>query len=263
MRIRTGFAALLDCISIAFRARGFLRGCGAALLACVATAALAQDAKLTLSPALIVTGVTDRLAIESDGSLDLSKVAAQQISISPDNDVRGIKVLDTGPKSVGIALDLATNAELGKRTVTVKVDGKVGTGSLDVIQGAALGIEWPGQPTKAKGATSTLNVVARAGLDLSRVKPADIRLTPAQLRVVEISNQTADGLTLALKAPAKKNVPGTLRIGGDINLTADFLLGSAHAAKACAKLQHCCSGADAGKCTSCVPLDQVCRKPGS
>ncbi len=87
--------------------------------------ALAQDARLTLSPALVVTGATDRLAIDSDGSFDLSKVTAQQIAIDPDHDVRGIKVLDTGRKSVSIALDLSTNAQLGSRTVSVTIDGKV------------------------------------------------------------------------------------------------------------------------------------------
>ena len=55
----------------------------AALLLALAGNAFAQDAKLTLSPALIVTGATDRLAIESDGSFDLSKVTAAQISHQP------------------------------------------------------------------------------------------------------------------------------------------------------------------------------------
>jgi hypothetical protein len=235
-----------------------------ALLACCGSgAALAQDAKLTLSPALIVTGATDRLAIESDGSFDLSKVAAQQIAISPDHDVRGIKVLDTGPKSVGIALDLSTNAQLGTRAVSVTVDGKVAKGTLDIIQGAALVVEWPGAAAKSKAVTTTLNVVARGGVDLSQIKPADVKFTPTDFGVVEIIGQSADGLTLGLKVPAsKKNASGTVRVGGDVNLAADFSFAGAHAAKTCGKLQHCC-GADAAKCTSCVPIDQVCRKPGS
>ena len=226
--------------------------------------ALAQDPKLILSPALIVTGATDRLAIESDGSFDLSKVTAKQIAISPDHDVRSIKVLDNGPKSVAIALDLSTNAQLGKRTVSVTVGGKVANASLDVIQGAALAVEQPGKASKNKAVTATLNVLPRAGVDLSKVKLSDVKVTPAGLTVVEITNQTAEGFTLGLKVPAsKKAASGTLRIGGDINLAADFSLAASHAPRTCAKLQHCCGGQDAGKCTSCLPVDQVCRKPGS
>jgi hypothetical protein len=225
--------------------------------------ALAQDAKLTLSPALIVTGATDRLAIDSDGSFDLSKVTAQQIAIVPDHDVRGIKVLDSGRKSVSIALDLSTNAQLGSRTVSVAIDGKIAKGTLDVIQGAALVVEWPGPASKTRTVTTTLNVVARAGVDLSQVKPADVKVTPADVSVVEITGRSSDGLTLGLRVPAsKKNASGTVRIGGEVNLAADFSLAGRHTAKACAKLQHCCDG-QGSACTSCRPLDQVCRKPGS
>jgi hypothetical protein len=238
--------------------------CYAVTLACLAGGSvLAQEAKLTLSPALIVTGATDRLAIESDGSFDLSNATAQQIAIKPDHDVRGIRVLDSAPKTVGIALDLSTNAQLGKRTVSITIDGKVANGTLDILQGAALAVEWPGSALKTRTATTTLNVVARAGVDLSQIKPADIKLTPADVQVVEIANQTSDGLTLGVKVPpARKNASGTLRIGADVNLAADFSFAAPHGAKACAKLQHCCEG-PAQACTSCRPLDQVCRKPGS
>jgi hypothetical protein len=93
-------------------------------------------------------------------------------------DVRGINVLDTGPKTVGIALDLSTNAQLGKRTVSVTVDGKVAKGPLDILQGAALVVEWPGRASKSKASTTTLNVVSRAGVDLLQIKVSDIKLTP-------------------------------------------------------------------------------------
>jgi hypothetical protein len=226
--------------------------------------ALAQEAKLTLSPALVVTGATDRLAIESDGSFDLSKVTAREIIVSPDHDVRGIKVLDTGPKSVGIALDLSNNAQLGKRTISVRQGDRTAAATLEVIQGAALVVEAPGSKSGNKAVTTTINVTSRAGLDLSKVKATDVKVAPADFGVVEITNQTSDGLTLGLKAPAsKKNAAGTLRIGGDINLAADFSLAVSHAPKACGKLQQCCGNQAAGKCTSCLPLDQVCRKPGS
>jgi hypothetical protein len=236
----------------------------AATITCVvAGAALAQDAKLTLSPALVVTGPTDRLAIESDGSFDLSKVTAQQIAISPSNDVRGIKVLDAGPKSVGIALDLSANAQNGKRTVSVTSGGKTASGTLEVIQGAALVIEAPGAASKNKAVTATINVSSRAGVDLSQVKAADVKLTPADFTVIEIVNQASDGLTLGLKVPkAKQNAAATVRIGGDINLASEFSLAGAHAPKTCAKLQHCCDG-QASACTLCRPIDQVCKKPGS
>lgn len=238
--------------------------CVAAALACLACgAAVAQETKLTLSPALIVTGVTDRLAIESDGSFDLSKVSAKQISISPDHDVRGFKVLDTSRKTVGISLDLSNNAQLGKRSVTVTIDGKAAKGTLDIIQGGALLVELPGSRSQNKAVTTTLNVSGRSGLDLSQVKASDIKVTPADFTVVEIVNQSSESLTLGLKVPAsKKNASGTVRIGGDVNLAAEFSLAASHGAKACGKLQQCCGG-DAAKCTSCVPLDQVCRKPGS
>lgn len=227
-------------------------------------AAFAQDAKIALSPALIVTGATDRLAIESDGSFDLSKVTAQQIAITPDHDVRGIKVLDTAAKMVGIALDLSNNAQLGKRTVSVKQGDKTATATLEVIQGAALVIEVPGTKSSNKAVTTTIKVTSRAGLDLSKVKAGDIQLVPADFKVVEITNQTAEGLMIGLKVPAsKKNASGKLRIGGGVNLAADFSLAASHAPKACGKLQQCCGGQDVGKCTSCLPLDQVCRKPGS
>jgi hypothetical protein len=225
--------------------------------------ATAQDARLMLSPALIVTGATDRLAIESDGSFDLSKVTAAQITISPDHDVRGVKILDTAPKLVGIALDLSNNAQIGKRTVSVKVGDKVGKAELDIIQGAALVVEVPGAKSQNKAVTTTINVASRAGVDLSKVKAGDVKLTPAEFAVVEVINQSPDGLTLGLKVPAaKKNAIGSLTIGGDVNLAASFSLAGPHEAKACGKLQQCCAG-DAVKCTSCVPLDQVCRKPGS
>ena len=237
----------------------------AVALACLSIRpAIAEDAKLTLSPALIVTGATDRLAIESDGSFDLSKVTAQQIVITPDHDVRGIKVLDTGPKSVGIALDLSNNAQLGKRTVSVKTGDKTATGALDVIQGAALVVEAPDSRSSSKTVTATINVTSRAGLDLSKVKVGDIKVAPADFSVVEITHQTSDALTLGLKAPAsKKNASGTLHIGGEVNLAADFSLAASHAPKACGKLQQCCGSQPAGKCASCLPLDQVCRKPGT
>lgn len=234
----------------------------AALVCC--GGALAQEAKLTLSPALIVTGATDRLAIESDGGFDLSKVTARDIVIAPDHDVRSIKVLDTGPKSVGIALDISNNAQLGKRTVSVKQGDKSATASLEVIQGAALLLEAPAGKSSNKAVTTTINVTSRAGLDLSKVKASDVKFTPADFSVVEITNQTSEGLTLGLKALAsKKNAAGTLRIGGDIKLSADFSLAASHAPKTCGKLQQCCGNEAAGKCTSCLPLDQVCRKPGS
>ena len=237
----------------------------AVALACLSIRpAIAEDAKLTLSPALIVTGATDRLAIESDGSFDLSKVTAQQIVIAPDHDVRSIKVLDAGPKSVGIALDLSNNAQLGKRTVSVKTGDKTATGALDVIQGAALVVEAPGSRSSSKIVTATINVTSRAGLDLSKVKVGDIKVAPADFSVVEITHQTSDALTLGLKAPAsKKYASGTLHIGGEVNLAADFSLAASHAPKACGKLQQCCGSQPAGKCTSCLPLDQVCRKPGT
>jgi hypothetical protein len=228
-----------------------------------AGSASAQDAKLTLSPALIVTGATDRLAIESDGKFDLSKVTAAQITITPDHDVRGVKILDTAPKQVAIALDLSTNAQLGKRTVSIKVGDQAGKAELDIIQGAALVVEVPGAKSANKAVTTTINVGSRAGVDLSKVKAGEVKLTPADFSVVEIVNQTADGLTLGLKVPAaKKNAIGSLKIGGDVNVTAEFSLAGPHAAKACGKLQQCCAG-DAAKCTSCVPLDQVCRRSGS
>jgi len=235
----------------------------AALLLALAGNAFAQDAKLTLSPSLIVTGATDRLAIESDGSFDLSKVTAAQIAISPDHDVRGVKIIDTAPKLVGIALDLSNNAQIGKRTVSVKVGDKVGKAELDIIQGAALVVEVPGSKSPNKAVTTTIKVVSRAGVDLSKITAGDVKLTPADFSVVEITHQSADGLTLGLKVPAaKKNATGALKIGADVNLAADFSLAGSHAAKACGKLQQCCGG-DAAKCTSCVPLDQVCRRPGS
>lgn len=238
--------------------------CLIALSTCIAgSEVVAQEAKLTLSPALVVTGATDRLALRSDGSFDLSKVSTAQITITPDHDVRGIKVLDTAPKLVGIALDLSNNAQLGKRTVSVTANGKVAKGELDIIQGAALIVEAPGDQSKTKQVTATLNITPRAGVDLSQIKPADVKVTPADFSVVEITNQTADGLTLGLKvAAAKKNSPGTVHIGGDVNLAADFSFAGRHGARACAKLQHCCDG-QAGACTSCRPLDQVCKKPGS
>ncbi len=225
--------------------------------------AFAQDARLTLSPALIVTGATDRLAIESDGGFDLSKVTVAQITITPDHDVRGIKVLDTAAKLVGIALDLSNNAQLGKRTVSVTVGGKTAKGDLDILQGAALVVEVPGSKSPNKAVTNTINVAPRAGVDLSKVKTSDVKLTPADFSLVEITNQSAEGLTLGLKVPAsKKNAAGALKIGGEVNLAADFSLAASHGPKACGKLQQCCDG-QASACKSCLPLDQVCRKPGS
>lgn len=242
---------------------GMLKKLPVLLIAAIAcSAARAQEPRLTLTPALVVTGATDRLAIESDGSFDLSKVTAQQIVITPDHDIRGIKVLDTAPKSVGIALDLSNNAQLGKRTVSIKTGDRTASGTLDVLQGAALLVEAPGSKSANKTVTATINVTSRAGVDLSRVKASDVKVTPAGFSVVEITNQTADGLTLGLKA-AKKGSSGTLRIGGDVNLAADFTLAASHAPKACGKLQQCCGSQPAGTCTSCLPLDQVCRKPGS
>lgn len=238
--------------------------CLAVTLVCLAGgAAFAQEAKLTLSPALIVTGATDRLAIESDGGFDLSKVTAAQITITPGHDVRGIKVLDTAPKLVGIALDLSNNAQIGKRTVSVNVGDKTAKGDLDILQGAALVVEVPGSKSQNKAVTTTINVTPRAGVDLSKVKTSDVKVTPADFSVVEITNQSAEGLTLGLKAPAsKKSAAGTLTIGGEVNLTADFSLAASHGPKACGKLQQCCDG-QASACKSCLPLDQVCRKPGS
>jgi hypothetical protein len=238
--------------------------CLAVMLVCLGGgSAFTQEAKLTLSPALIVTGATDRLAIESDGSFDLSTVTAAQIAITPDHDVRGIKLLHAAPKLVGIALDLSNNAQLGKRTVSVTVGGKIATGDLDIIQGAALVVEWPGSQSRNTAVTTTLNVSSRAGVDLSQIKPGDVKLTPADLGVVEITNQTAEALTLGLKTPpSQTNAAGTLNIGSDVNLAADFSFLPSHAAKACAKLQHCCEG-QASACTVCRPLDQVCKKPGS
>lgn len=231
----------------------------AALLSLTAVVAAAQDAKLTLSPALVVSGPTDRMALETDGTPDLSKVTVRDITIAPDHDVRGIKVMDTAPKSVGIALDLAGNAQLGKRTVTVTVGGKAAGGELDVIQGAAVVVEVPGKPSKTKGVT-TLDVVSRAGVDLGAIKPADIKVEPRDATVVEITNQSADGFTLGLKIPAaRKNLSGTLRIGGEVKLAADFSLAGPHAPKACGKLQHCCDG-EGEACKACKPIDQVCRK---
>jgi hypothetical protein len=231
----------------------------AALMSLTAGITAAQEAKLTLSPALVVTGPTDRLAIESDGTFDLSKVTARDITVAPDYDVRGIKVLDTAPKAVGIALDLSGNAQLGKRTVTITRDGKAARGDLDVIQGAAVMVEVPGKPGKSKD-VATVDVVSRAGVDLAAIKPADVKVEPADVTVVEITNQSSDGFTVGLKVrAAKKDVSRTLRIGGDVNLAADFSLAAAHAPKACGKLQHCCDGEGAA-CKACKPIDQVCRK---
>jgi hypothetical protein len=232
----------------------------AAFMSLAATVALAQDAKLTLSPALVVTGPTDRMAIEADGSFDMAKVTPSNIAIVPDHGVRGIKVLDTAPKSVGIALDLSNNAQIGKRTVTVTIGGKTAKGELDIIQGGSVVIEAPGKASQTKGVTATLNVVSRGGVDLSAVKPADIKVEPKDVGVVEVTGQSADGLTVGLKVPpAKKNLAGTLRIGGEVKLAADFTLAGPHAAKACGKLQHCCDGEGAA-CKACKPIDQVCRK---
>ena len=232
----------------------------AAFMSLAATVAIAQDAKLTLSPALVVTGPTDRMALESDGSFDLTKVTTSNIAIAPDHGVRGIKILDTSPKSVGIVLDLSANAQVGKRTVTVTVAGKTAKGELDVIQGGSVVIEAPGKASQTKGVTATLNVVSRGGVDLSAVKPADIKVEPKDVAVVEIKGQSADGLTVGLKVPtAKKNLSGTLRIGGEVKLAADFSLAGPHAPKACGKLQHCCDG-EGTACKACKPIDQVCRK---
>ena len=258
--MQTSMKAALPLIDRFFKTLPF----SLAIIAVVcAGSAAAQDAKLTLSPALIVTGATDRLAIESDGTFNLSKVTAAQISISPDHDVRSVKILDTAPKLVGIALDLSNNAQIGKRTISVKVGDKIGKAELDIIQGAALVIEVPGAKSASKAVNATINVAARAGVDLSKVKASDVKLTPADFAVVEITGQSADALTLGLKVPpARKTAAASLKIGGDVNLAADFSLAGPHAAKACGKLQQCCAG-DAAKCTACVPLDQVCRKPGS
>lgn len=232
----------------------------AAFVSLATTLALAQDAKLTLSPALVVTGPTDRMALESDGSLDLAKVTASSITIVPDHGVRGIKILDTSPKSVGIALDLSGNAQIGKRAVSITIGGKTARGELDIIQGASVVVEAPGKASQTKGVTATLNVVSRGGVDLSALKPADIKVEPKDVAVVEITGQNADSLTVGLKVPpAKKNVSGTLRIGGEVKLAADFSLAASHAPKACAKLQHCCDGEGAA-CKSCKPIDQVCKK---
>lgn len=233
----------------------------AVILACLSGhAAIAQDAKLTLSPALIVTGLTPRLAIDSDGTVDLSQVTVRDIAVTPDHDVRSVTVIDTGPRSVGIALDLATNAQLGKRSVSVTAGGRTAKGDLDIIQGAALGVEWPGAASQNKAATTTVNVVSRAGVDLSKVTAGDVKMTPPDVSVVEITNQTADGLTLVLKVPPlKKAGSGMVRIGGEVNLVAAFSFAEPHAPRACVKMFHCCDG-EASACTSCRPLDQVCTK---
>ena len=232
------------------------------LVAATTGTALAQEPKLTLLPDMVLTGPTDRLSLEAPKGIDVSKVKLSQISVVPDNDVRGIKIIGTDTRAVAIALDLAGNAKIGKREIRLSVDGKVLTGTLDVIQGPSLAIEWPGAASQNKKATTTLNVQSRAGLDLSKVEAKDITVTPAGVSVVEVSGQSAEALTLGLNvaSSADRNAVRTLKIGRDINMGANFSLATKpHAPKACAKLQHCCEGT-ADRCTVCRPLDQLCKK---
>lgn len=233
-----------------------------ALVAATAGTALAQEPKLTLLPDMVLTGPTDRLSLEAPKGIDVSKVKLPQISISPDNDVRSIKIIGADTRAVAIAIDLAGNAKIGKREVKLSVDGKVLTGTLDVIQGPAIVVEWPGAASQNKKVTSTLTVQSRAGLDLSKIEAKDIAITPKGVSVVEVTGQSADALTVGLNIPsaADRNAVRTLKIGRDINMAANFSLATKpHAPKACAKLQHCCEGT-ADRCTVCRPLDQVCKK---
>lgn len=227
-----------------------------------AGAAMAQEPKLTLLPDMVLTGPTERLALEAPKGFDFSKVQLSQISVSPDNDVRSIKMIEADTRAVAIAIDLADNAKIGKRDIKLTVDGKVFAGTLEVLQGPSLVVEWPGAASQNKKVTTTLNIQSRAGLDLSKVEAKDIAITPAGVSVVDVTGQSAEGLTVGLNIPssADRNAVRTLKIGRDVNMAANFSLATKpHAPKACAKLQHCCEGA-ADRCTVCRPLDQVCKK---
>ena len=217
---------------------------------------------LTVSPATVTTGYIDSLVIESGSSFDLSRVKASQVTLRPDNDVTDVRIRSASATKLDLSVDLSDNAELGPRTIIVTTENGNAEGRFEITQGPAITVSWPGGKTTNSWVNVSVDVVARAGVDLSQVGVSDVMAYPQdKLTVLEVTNQTKDRLTVGFisQPVSDQNATYTLDIGRDIGRRASFSFADSHDAKVCQKGYHCCRKATAGLCNLCLPIDQLCR----
>jgi hypothetical protein len=240
---------------------------------CAAVAALAlyfwsaagscqQGPQISITPAVVETGYIDSLVIASTGGFDLSKVDQAHVTISPDNDIREVRVRSATQTSLVLSVYLSSNAELGSRTLTVRAGDIAATGTFTVTQGPAITVARLGHNTSNSWVVATVEVRARGGVNLSKVEFGDVDTDRSdQVTVMEVTHQTQDSLTVGFlfDPSVDRNVVRYLTILRDINLTAEFALAEPDGPRICKRLEHCCQMQSGSPCSLCLPIDQLCQ----
>src|SRR5262249_36529340 len=108
---------------------------------------------------------------------------------------------------------------------------------------------------------AAVEVAARGGVDLSQIEYSDVQISPSDVTVVKVFDQTRDKVTVGLLfyPVVDRNAVRYLQVQRDINLTAEFKLAEANVPKLCPRGQRCCEKQESGSCTLCLPFDQLCR----
>lgn len=122
-------------MAIQARLRPFVSFVAAAVLVLSFCAAQAQ-APISVAPKTVKAGTSPTLTISSAGLVDLSRLRASQIDISPRDGISNIRVSDATPQRLTLSFSLAGTAAAGPLTIALKADDDLTVSLRFVVEAA-------------------------------------------------------------------------------------------------------------------------------
>jgi hypothetical protein len=156
----------------------------------------AMQSTISITPSVVAAGTSCALKITSSEGFNLSKVGPAQVAISPATGISNLTVSDRSARGLTLSFTLASDAPVGDRDLTIKVNDVSASAKIKVVNISVSPrriIAPPGTSTRR-----SLKITSSEGFDLSNVVRAQVRLTPPDaISNITIGNATKRGLTLS------------------------------------------------------------------
>jgi hypothetical protein len=211
---------------------------------------------ISVSPPSVGAGGPARLTVTSSGDFDLSHVRPDQVSFTPGGDISNVNVSEASQTRLTLLFNLANSCQAQSRKVAVKVNDVSASASFGVtVLPSGINVSHIHVDTSDQDSCRPILSVVSCDFNFSQVSLNDVSISPGDIGLQGVSDQTQTGLTVSLVSsstpPSSKARTLSIRSNNVVKTTSFSVRVRPQRPGCPADKPHCCSNFCNGVCATC------------